>query len=160
MKKLILCVCLLTLLSGCKKTENGPATSLDGGVLLLIENQEGASLLDPSIEGHLDISKINHYYLIDGKKVLQNRTNYEAPKMMRIRYHEAYEIYDLYVALDVVKKEGSISTSIIEYDGLPADTISIEVYNPGNKYEAMSYSRLWINGEEQDKPHHHHVLIK
>lgn len=129
-------------------------------MLLLIENEQGVDFLDPAVDGHLDISRINHYYLIDGQKILQYHANLDAPKMMKIVYREEHGRYGLLVFLNVHGEHGSYNSSLIEYDGYPADTIKIQLNNSSDPYLNLGYSKVWINGEMQHHLSQPIVLVK
>lgn len=149
MKKLIVYFCLILCFTGCKKSDIG-GMYIGSNLYFFIENEVGEDLLNPSMNGRLNIRNMNHYYLINGEKVAQYNENASSPKKMDVLFNESSNRYGLNLYVNVFGQHGDINTSIIEYSNLPADTISIQVHNPENKNRVQSISRLWINNVEFD----------
>ena len=150
------------LVASCKKTEvqPGPMGGLNIYTLFGMEiiSSDGRDLLNPTHWDAILYQDVQHYYLVNGKKQLQNHPHLDSPKHLNITAPNGSPNgrYRMAVYLNVTSGEnGQEIASIIEYgNNRKADTITATIVRTAHN---ISYTNPHINGVPVSNVH---VLIK
>ncbi|RQO74656.1 hypothetical protein DBR43_04525 [Pedobacter sp. KBW06] len=145
MKNTLILLCLF-LLTACKKDKQDANFNVQANIDIAV--------FDPSGNDHLkkigeeSISKIRLYYLIDGKKVLFNRSNLDAPYgFLTFKPEKEGDRYWLRLFLYNTEKNGSAvkSTTYLRWEDGREDEIIAEFNNRSNSRVLVKF---WYNKKE------------
>jgi hypothetical protein len=139
MKKAILFLTIITMIS-CQNTEEDRSFSyFDNAVAFSLKNDEGDDLLDPTNVNALDTSSFKVYYIIDGVKTRYSESHLVDPKGFRVFEHE--NEYRIAIFTDFSSDR---DITIIEWFENDVDTIEV-LYN--KTANSVLKQDIWLNGE-------------
>ena len=142
MKKLLLLL-LPILMQACTKEEK--CVNISNGVSVWVSDELGNDLLDPSSASPkaVDTSKLNLYYVMNGKEVLFYRPYLDYPKGLSVYPPGGnHTRYQLDVGVNIESEE-RITTSILKWEDGHRDVFKAEIYHGDN---AIIQRKIWVNG--------------
>jgi len=138
------------LLGSCEKAESVPGSMAGFNFYavfgLEIISGDGRDLLNPTQTDAIQYSDLQHYYLVNGTKQLQNHPHLDNPKHLNIvaPHADPDSRYRMTVYLNIAGgKDGDEIASILEYGDRKADTITATLVRTTHN---ISYKDPHVNG--------------
>lgn len=156
MKKIIYFIMISMLFTAFSCSDDDSAAYRDIGFGYCVVDKDGNDLFDQEAAGAIDTSAIEIYNIIDGEPVLVYNQRRDAPKGYWFVKYKGEDIdgdgkYDnipglvMYIAILSYFDEDDKSTTIIKWNKLESDTVTILADRKINSTWPVHY---WVNGSD------------
>ena len=142
MKKLLMLLLFPLLMAACTKEEK--CVDISNVMSICVSDELGNDLLDPSSASPqaVDTSKLNLYYVRNGKEVLFYRPYLDYPKGLSVYPPGGnHTRYQLDVGVNIESEE-RITTSILKWEDGHRDVFKAEIYRNGS---IVHLHKVWVN---------------
>lgn len=134
----------LLLLASCKKSDVPLGVNIDTQVNLILKNQSGRDLLNPSTPGYYNPENIRLYYLKDGKKQEVYKPTADYPRNFFVIKNEGNNEYCIRIFANETTVDREITTTYVQWNAARQDTIKT-LMSVGPNY--IYADKVWYNGE-------------
>lgn len=160
MKKYIIFIIAILLFTSLFSCSDDQRAFYGAGQSFKIINKEGKDLLNPALEGTIDLKKLKVYYLVDNEKI--EASEYFKKVSPNSDFYYGYSViknmngeYTLEVSLnDSMRSDGSISYTYIEWDEDHTDVIMAKSTVYGTHYfevRMIQYNDTPVSAKESSE---------
>ena len=117
---------------------------MDLSTIILVTDDQNQNLLDPSTPGYFKPEDIRIYYVKDGQRKDVYQANLDTPRNFRIEQFTSAKEFAMVLYPDEGTRDGEITTTIIQWNDVAADTLECEVHHWDS---SVAITRIWNKDE-------------